>query len=48
MRIVTPGTVTDAALLNERQDTLVAGVVREGTRFVLEWLDLAAGRFPVL
>jgi len=48
VRIVTPGTVTDAALLNERQDTLVAGVVREGARFGLAWLDLAAGRFTVL
>ena len=48
VRIVTPGTVTDAALLDARADTLVAAVVREGTRFGLAWLDLAAGRFSVL
>ena len=48
VRIVTPGTVTDAALLNERQDTLVAGLARDGERFGLAWLDLAAGRFTVL
>ena len=48
VRIVTPGTVTDAALLNERQDTLVASVARDGARFGLAWLDLAAGRFTVL
>ena len=48
VRIVTPGTVTDAALLEERQDTLVAAVTRDGERFGLAWLDLAAGRFTVL
>ncbi|HYL72022.1 MAG TPA: DNA mismatch repair protein MutS, partial [Candidatus Dormibacteraeota bacterium] len=48
VRIVTPGTVTDAALLEERQDTLVAAVARAGERFGLAWLDLAAGRFTVL
>jgi DNA mismatch repair protein MutS len=48
VRIVTPGTVTDTALLEERQDTLVAAVARDGARFGLAWLDLAAGRFSVL
>src|ERR1700732_3548045 len=48
VRIVTPGTVTDAALLDARADTLVAAVVRESTRFGLAWLNLAAGRFTVL
>ena len=48
VRIVTPGTVTDAALLDERHDTLVAAVARDGEHFGLAWLDLAAGRFTVL
>jgi DNA mismatch repair protein MutS len=48
VRIVTPGTVTDAALLEERADTLVAAVVRIDERFGLAWLDLAAGRFTIL
>ena len=48
VRIVTPGTVTDAALLDERHDTLVAALARDGERFGLAWLDLAAGRFTVL
>jgi DNA mismatch repair protein MutS len=48
VRIVTPGTVTDAALLSERRDTLVAAVARDGERFGLAWLDLSAGRFTVL
>src|SRR5262249_6763478 len=47
VRVVTPGTVTDAALLEERADTLVAALVRAGTRFGLAWLDLSAGRFTV-
>jgi DNA mismatch repair protein MutS len=48
VRIITPGTVTDDALLEERQETLVAAAVRDGERFGLAWLDLAAGRFTVL
>ncbi|HUN71029.1 MAG TPA: DNA mismatch repair protein MutS, partial [Steroidobacteraceae bacterium] len=48
VRVVTPGTVTDAALLEERHDTLAAAVTRDGERFGLAWIDLAAGRFTVL
>jgi DNA mismatch repair protein MutS len=48
VRIVTPGTITDEALLDERRDTLLAAVARDGERFGLAWLDLAAGRFTVL
>src|SRR5688500_8580874 len=52
VRVITPGTVTDDALLEQRRETLLAAVVRqpskEGTAFGLAWLDLAAGRFTVL
>jgi DNA mismatch repair protein MutS len=48
VRIVTPGTVTDAAFLEERHETLAAALARDGERFGLAWLDLAAGRFTVL
>ncbi len=52
VRVVTPGTVTDDALLEQRRETLLAAVTRsatkDGTRFGLAWLDLAAGRFTVL
>jgi DNA mismatch repair protein MutS len=48
VRIVTPGTVTDSALLDARADTLVAAAVQDGARFGLAWLDLAAGRFSIL
>jgi DNA mismatch repair protein MutS len=47
IRIITPGTVTDEALLDERQETLVAALASDGERFGLAWLDLAAGRFTV-
>ena len=48
VRIITPGTITDEALLDERQETLAAAVARNGERFGLAWLDLAAGRFTIL
>jgi DNA mismatch repair protein MutS len=48
VRVVTPGTVTDDALLEQRRDTLLAALVRDGERCGLAWLDLAAGRFSVL
>jgi DNA mismatch repair protein MutS len=47
VRIVTPGTVTDEALLDERRDTLLAAVAQDGERFGLAWLDLSAGRFTI-
>ncbi len=48
VRVITPGTVTDEALLDERQETLAAAVAFDGARFGLAWLDLAAGRFTIL
>jgi DNA mismatch repair protein MutS len=48
VRVVTPGTVTEAALLDERRETLLAALARDGARFGLAWLDLAAGRFTLL
>ncbi len=48
VRVVTPGTVTDAALLEDRRDTLLAAVSRDAERFGLAWLDLSAGRFTLL
>ncbi len=47
VRIVTPGTVTDEALLEERRDNLLAAVATHRGRLALAWLDLAAGRFSV-
>jgi DNA mismatch repair protein MutS len=52
VRIVTPGTVTDEALLDERRDTLLMAIVRGGASsksegYGLAWADLAGGRFLV-
>ena len=47
VRIVTPGTVTDEALLNERRDTLLMAVSRGKVGYGLAWADLAGGRFLV-
>jgi DNA mismatch repair protein MutS len=48
VRIVTPGTVTDEALLEERRDNVLASVYSADGRFGLAWLDLSAGRFTVM
>ena len=51
VRVVTPGTVTDEALLEERRDTLLLSIARgrrgEQAAYGLAWADLAAGRFLV-
>jgi DNA mismatch repair protein MutS len=44
-RIVTPGTLTDEALLAETRDNLVAAVFAGSTVIGIAWLDLSGGRF---
>lgn len=46
-RVLTPGTVTDEALLEQDRDTLVAAVCRVGPQLGLAWIDLGGGRFRV-
>jgi DNA mismatch repair protein MutS len=46
-RVVTPGTLTDEALLDQRRDNLIAAVLRAGERAGLAVLELASGRFTV-
>jgi DNA mismatch repair protein MutS len=48
VRVVTPGTVTDDRLLEERRETLVAAVTVAGDSHGLAWLELASGRFTVM
>jgi DNA mismatch repair protein MutS len=48
VRIITPGTVTDEALLNERQDNLLCAVHRLDNQFGIASLDLSAGRITVM
>ncbi len=45
VRIVTPGTVTDEALLEERRATLLSAVTRLEGRIGLATLELSSGRF---
>ncbi|MEG9486970.1 DNA mismatch repair protein MutS [Mannheimia indoligenes] len=47
VRIVTPGTVSDEALLPERQDNLVAAVYEEKGIFAIASLDMTSGRFLI-
>ncbi|OGT18763.1 MAG: DNA mismatch repair protein MutS [Gammaproteobacteria bacterium RBG_16_57_12] len=47
-RIITPGTVTDEALLEERRDTLLAALHRDGEHHAIASLDLSSGRFTVM
>lgn len=44
-RVVTPGTLTDDALLCANRDNLVAAVFASGGTIGIAWLDLSAGRF---
>ena len=43
-RVVTPGTVTDSALMAERADTLLLALHRKRDRVGLAWLGLSSGR----
>jgi DNA mismatch repair protein MutS len=45
VRIVTPGTVSDEALLNERRDNLIAAIYTANNKFGYATLDITSGRF---
>lgn len=47
VRIVTPGTVTEEALLEERRDNVLVAIAPVGKVLGLAALDLAGGRFAV-
>ena len=47
MRIITPGTLTDAALLDEKQDKLLLALAPGNNILGLSWLNLASGAFSV-
>lgn len=46
-RIITPGTLTDEALLDERRDNLLLAVHGVKTNYGLASLELSAGRFSI-
>jgi DNA mismatch repair protein MutS len=47
MRVVTPGTVSDEALLTDRQDNLLVSIFENKNGFGLSYLDMTSGRFVI-
>ena len=48
VRVLTPGTATDEALLEDRRDNLLVAVQRNADQFGIASLDLSSGHFTVL
>ena len=48
VRVVTPGTLSDEALLEERVDKLLLAVCQQQENYGLAYLDLSTGRFQVM
>jgi len=46
-RIVTPGTLTDSALLDDKRDNMLVAIQVDADTLGLAWLSLASGRFRV-
>ncbi|MEN6585637.1 MAG: DNA mismatch repair protein MutS [Sulfuricella sp.] len=46
-RIITPGTLTDAALLDDKRDSLLLAVAVNKNLLGLAWLNLVSGQFTV-
>jgi DNA mismatch repair protein MutS len=47
-RVVTPGTLTDAALLDDKRDNLLMAVCTEANLLGIAWMSLASGDFRVI
>jgi DNA mismatch repair protein MutS len=47
-RIITPGTVSDEAFLNEHHDNVMVAIHAEGNRYGLASLDISSGRFNLM
>jgi len=47
-RIITPGTLTDEALLDEKQDNFLLAINEEKGKYGLAYLDMGAGRINIL
>ncbi|MDX8386121.1 MAG: DNA mismatch repair protein MutS [Gallionella sp.] len=45
VRIITPGTLTDSALLDEKRDSLLLALHQSKNEVGLAWLNLASGQF---
>jgi DNA mismatch repair protein MutS len=47
VRLVTPGTLTEDALLEARSSNLLAALGRSGADFAIAWADMSTGEFSV-
>ncbi len=47
VRIITPATVTDEALLEDKKDNILLAISSAANTYALAWLDLSSGRFVV-
>lgn len=47
-RIITPGTITDEALLDARKDNILLAIHQQKQNTGLAWVDLSSGRFHLL
>ncbi len=47
-RVVTPGTLTDAALLDDKRDNILLSILPQRGLFGLAWLSLSSGRFAAM
>jgi len=47
-RVLTPGTVAEAALLPATENRYLAAVTAQGSRFGLAWVDVSTGEFATL
>ena len=48
MRVLTPGTITDEALLDDRSESLLAAIHQQDNQLGLATLDMSSGRFQLL
>jgi len=48
MRVLTPGTLTDEALLDDHSDSLLAAIEHRDNQFGIATLDMSSGRFQLL
>ncbi len=48
VRVITPGTLTDEAFLDEKRDNLIAAIHFRENQFGIAFLDISCGRFCVM
>lgn len=44
-RIITPGTLTDEALIDEKREPILISIYEKNTKFGISWLAMASGKF---